>query len=150
MLKFKETVEHYVQQYATFSPQKVEQLKQFLSDNFTFNDPFHSNSNIGEYADALKKMFQQLKEPVFQIRKLILDESDSSALITWDLKASVLGKPLQMQGVSKLIGAANGLLSSQTDYWDISPLRRIGWTWPLKSALAWQMIAGTKADPATA
>lgn len=137
---FKETVERYVQQYATFSPQKVEQLKQFLSDNFTFNDPFHSESNMSEYVVALKKMFAQIKEPVFQIRKLVLDENDSSALISWDLTGSVLGKPLQMQGLSKLIGDAKGLLASQTDYWDISPLRRIGWTWPLKTALAWQMI----------
>ncbi|HEY1095712.1 MAG TPA: nuclear transport factor 2 family protein [Alphaproteobacteria bacterium] len=146
---FKETVERYVQQYATFSPQKVEQLKQFLGDNFTFNDPFHSDSNMSEYVTALKKMFAQVKEPVFQIRKLILDENDSSALISWDLTGSVLGKPLQMQGLSKLIGDAKGLLTSQTDYWDISPLRRIGWTWPLKTALAWQMISGS-GKPATA
>jgi predicted ester cyclase len=147
-MSFKETVERYAQHYASFSPQKVEQLKQFLSDNFTFNDPFHSNTNISEYAVTLKKMFAQVKEPVFNIRKLICDETDLSALISWDLSGSVLGKPLQMQGVSKLIGDAKGLLSSQTDYWDISPLRRIGWTWPLKTAMAWQMIAGQKVDPA--
>ena len=137
---FKDTVERYLQQYATFSPQKVEQLKQFLSESFTFNDPFHSETNMADYFASLKKMFEQLKEPVFNIRKTIFDENDLSALVSWDLTASVLGKPLQIQGLSKIIGAANGLLNSQTDYWDISPLRRIGWTWPLKTAMAWQMV----------
>lgn len=137
---FKETIDRYVQLYTSLTPQKVEQFKQFLNDSFTFNDPFHSQVNKGEYVKVLQRLFQQVKEPVLQIRKTILDEGDMSALISWDFSGSLLGKPLHIQGLSKLIGDAKGLLASHTDYWDVSPLKRIEWAWPLKTAMAWQMV----------
>lgn len=137
---FKDTVERYLQLYATMTPQKIDQFKQFLNDSFTFNDPFHSHISKTDFGAVLQKMFAQLKEPVLTIRKTVLDEADLSALVSWDFKASILGKPLHIEGLSRLIGDAKGLLKSHTDYWDVSPLRRIEWAWPLKTAMAWQMV----------
>ena len=137
---FKDTIDRYLQLYSAMTPQKIEQFKQFLNDSFTFNDPFHSQIGKVDYPKILQRMFKQLKEPVLQIRKTVLDETDFSALITWDFTASILGKPFHIQGLSKIIGDAKGLLASQTDYWDVSPLKRIEWAWPLKTAMAWQMV----------
>lgn len=115
-----EAVERIVVYFETLSPESVQRIGEFYTDDAYFKDPFNEVRGISAIERIFGHMYGQLHEPRFIITGWVVQ--GEQACLTWDFRFRFRRfSPAQEQticGASHLLLASDGRIRSHRDYWD--------------------------------
>lgn len=114
------TVDDVIRFYQEFSPQSVDRIPEFYSDDAFFKDPFNEVRGSSAIQRIFAHMYTQVEEPRFFVKEKIGD--DRSAVLVWELhfvtKFFRERKSQVIRGVSHFKFNEAGLINFHRDYWD--------------------------------
>ena len=113
------TAERYALFFETLSPQSVEDVGPLISDDIHFIDPFNDVRGRDAYMRVMRKMFEDVDDPSFDI--LDLAWAGDLCLMRWDFSCSVkvIGA-WSVRGVTEIHFDGDGRICAHYDYWDAS------------------------------
>lgn len=111
------TLDHYITLLENLAPANLEQLRELVSDDVHFSDPFNQVAGVEGYLELLREMFQRLDDVRFNVHERV--QHDSIAYLYWTFTASskTTGE-LHFQGTSRLLFTDDGRVASHQDFWD--------------------------------
>ena len=114
-----DTADSYARYFQTLSPEHVEQVLPLVSEDIHFIDPFNDIRGREALVQVIRKMFEDVKDPSFDI--LDLAWSGEMCLMRWDFSARVpvLGD-WTVRGVTEIQFDGEGQICAHYDYWDAS------------------------------
>jgi len=94
----------------------VGSLKDHVSEDIRFSDPFHDVQGV----DAMASIFDRLFETVTNVQFEVLDHAVDGSLVffRWRLSANLSGKGWRVEGVTHLTFNAERVVVSHREYWD--------------------------------
>lgn len=108
----------YIRFLETLTPQSLNQIDTFVSDDVVFRDPFNDVRGRAAMQRVLQKMFADLADIKFQVTTRLFESP--VAFIAWDLTGQMarVRRRLHIEGASQLRFADDGRVSLHIDYWD--------------------------------
>ncbi|MCC9624702.1 nuclear transport factor 2 family protein [Thalassospira sp. MA62] len=108
----------YARYYENLSPQTVGDLRPYVTDDFTFTDPFTTVTGPDHVIAYLAKAFKETEKPRFVVTHRALDGDMGFLRWRFSAKLKVIGD-WEFTGMSALTFNEDGsLLASHTDHWD--------------------------------
>ena len=113
--------QHYAQYFETLSPESARDAQGLISDDVHFIDPFNDVHGRDKFQLVIDKMFEDVKDPSFQILDLAWSDDPDLCLMRWDFSctAPVIGV-WSVRGVTEIRFDAEDRISAHYDYWDAS------------------------------
>lgn len=109
----------YARFYETLSPERISTLSRHVAPDVYFRDPFNETRGIAAYERVLKKMFDDIAEPHFEIEHAVLD--GAIGYLNWRLGfRGKRAKVHEIVGVSELHFGADGRIARHIDHWDVA------------------------------
>ena len=106
--------------FAALSPQDVERLGSFYTDDVWFKDPFNEVRGVAEVQRIFRHMYVALHEPRFVITGRIVGAGE--CFLSWEFRFRFRsfdsGTGQLVRGASHLRFAADGRVCWHRDYWD--------------------------------
>jgi steroid delta-isomerase len=106
--------------FETLTPELVNDLPRYYSDDAYFKDPFNEVHGATKIRAIFADMYGPLIDPRFVVRESLLE--GDRALLVWDMTFRIRKyKPQitqKIRGVSHLYFAADGRINYHRDYWD--------------------------------
>ncbi len=106
--------------FAALSPQDVERLGDFYTDDIWFKDPFNEVLGLSEVQRIFRHMYVALHEPRFVITGRIVGTGE--CFLSWDFRFRFRRFDTRteqvVRGASHLRFAADGRVCWHRDYWD--------------------------------
>lgn len=114
----------------TLSRQRLSELDQYVTPDVRFKDPFNDCLGIANMQQVLSHMYETFEDVRFSVSSQATGSGD--AFLSWHFTAGFRSKQLAFDGVSHLVFADDGLVSSHVDHWDAArafyeTLPVIGW-----------------------
>ena len=113
-------VERLCHFFETLSPQRLEAIGQFYTDDARFKDPFNEVRGVNAVQDIFRHMYDNLHEPRFVVTQRVVD--GAQCFLVWEFrfrfKRFDTQTPQVIHGGSHLKLAADGRISDHRDYWD--------------------------------
>ena len=81
--------QHYAQYFETLSPESARDAEGLISDDIHFIDPFNDVRGRHNYRRIVDKMFEDVKDPLFQILDLAWSDDPGLCLMRWDFSCAV-------------------------------------------------------------
>nr|WP_320141599.1 nuclear transport factor 2 family protein [uncultured Cohaesibacter sp.] len=123
----------YAQYFETLSPESTKDAQPLISDDVHFIDPFNDVKGRANFQRVVDKMFEDVKDPCFQIMDLAWSDDPDLCLMRWDFSCTmpVIGF-WSVRGVSEIRFNEQNQICAHYDYWDASRhfyarLPMIGW-----------------------
>jgi predicted ester cyclase len=111
------SLDAYIRFYETLTPQTVGELQSHVTPDVHFQDPFNGVQGVAAYERVLKKMFEDLDKPRFEVLHAVLD--GSTGYLKWRLAfRGKRGRERTITGMSELHFDGHGRVASHVDYWD--------------------------------
>lgn len=104
--------------YQSLSPDTVDQLDDFYTEDAYFKDPFNEFRSRENIRQTYMHMFSTLDHPKFYIKSSVIEGRQAFAI--WDMEFGFHGKTLSIHGCSHFGFAEDGRVQSHRDYWDAS------------------------------
>ncbi|MEW5837290.1 MAG: nuclear transport factor 2 family protein [Pseudomonadota bacterium] len=103
----------YIDFFNQFEADDLERFGEFFLPDARFQDPFNDVRGL----TAIRKVFAHMYRPCPQARFTVLDHAchERTAYLHWSF---VCTDELRIEGMSRVVFAANGLVSEHIDYWD--------------------------------
>ena len=106
--------------FAALSPQDVERLGDFYTDDIWFKDPFNEVLGVAEVQRIFRRMYVALHKPRFVITGRIVGTGE--CFLSWDFRFRFRRFDTHteqvVRGASHLRFAADGRVCWHRDYWD--------------------------------
>jgi steroid delta-isomerase len=111
----------YIHLLETLDRSNLEQLREVLSEDVMFIDPFNQVSGTDAYLALLSEMFERLDSVSFTVHDS--QQKDTVAYLYWTFSghSGVTGW-LNFQGSSRLTFDASGKITHHQDFWDSADL----------------------------
>lgn len=107
----------YIRFYETLTPSRIGELRQLVAPDIYFRDPFNETHGVAAYERVLKKMFDDIDEPRFEIEHTVLD--GAIGYLKWRLGyRDRRGVARDIVGVSQLHFDDEHRIVRHVDYWD--------------------------------
>lgn len=106
----------FVDWYENLTPQTLEDIAMYYTDDLHFRDPFHEFSNRDSLYHVYRNMFTTLDRPRFHIDATITDGNESA--LYWRFLFHYGRREMTITGSSRICLAADGRVTSHIDYWD--------------------------------
>lgn len=115
------TLERYLDYYRNLRRESLEDLRQLVSEDVRFCDPFNDVIGADAYIAVLRKALTDTVEPRFEIVRALPGDSEAALLwnFTFSTKAS-RRKRREIEGMSAVRFNGSGEVCSHIDYWDAS------------------------------
>lgn len=114
------TVDELVSYFETLTPETVERMHEFYTDDAYFRDPFNEVTGLANFRPIFQHMFEAMHEPRFVILERVIQ--GDSVVLTWDftfrIKRLKPELPRKIHGLSLLKLSADGRVCWHRDYWD--------------------------------
>ena len=126
-------LQRYTDFFEQLNPDNIDQLALVMTEDVHFVDPFNDVSGLVSVEKIFQHMFHSLQDPRFTVTHAAMSaDSEKFGLIRWELHSLLAGKPYNIVGMSEIIFAADGRVSSHIDHWDAAQqfyerLPVIGW-----------------------
>lgn len=112
-----ETVlKRYISFYESLSKDTLVELKQLVTEDVFFSDPFNEVHGVEGYSRVLEDMFRRCHEPRFFVLHSAVQ--GSTAYLRWRFEFGK--KRRSIEGVSELQFVADGRVARHVDFWDTS------------------------------
>lgn len=111
-----QTIESYVKFFETLSPETLPELAALCSEDLRFCDPFNDVRGIEQTMQVFLHMFANTQNPVFRVYEW--QRSDQVVFLFWNFRCRSFGRPLDFDGVSRVLINDANLISEHVDYWD--------------------------------
>lgn len=132
MIPVEQGLAAYIRYYETLERSSVDQLRELVTADVVFRDPFNDTVGVDAYLNVLQDMFKRCDKTQFQVTKNWLSERD--AVLKWQFSfMPAKSKPAwKIEGLSELVISPNGLIELHVDYWDAASqlyerLPAVGW-----------------------
>lgn len=102
--------------YATLSPESLEALGTYYTEDAYFKDPFNEVRSREAILEIFRDMFETLEKPRFVVDDAI--NEGNKAFIIWQFNFGWRGKTMSIKGGSHLRFSADGRVEYHRDYWD--------------------------------
>lgn len=109
----------YGEFFATLTPDRLERLDRVFTPDARFLDPFNDARGVAEIARVFRHMYAHTEAPRFVVHCWSRD--GDTAFYHWTFSARVRGRGLTIDGVSRVLFAADGRVREHVDYWDPTP-----------------------------
>ncbi|MAT66441.1 MAG: hypothetical protein CMN57_12455 [Gammaproteobacteria bacterium] len=112
--------------YAELAPADLERVDEFYAPDAHFRDPFNDVHGTPAIRAIYRHMFTQLHDPRFEILHWAC--RDDWACMLWRFRFSARrlagGRPLEVEGMSRVRFDAAGRVAAHHDYWDATAIYR--------------------------
>ncbi|WP_438950816.1 nuclear transport factor 2 family protein [Porticoccus sp.] len=115
------SLSQYIQLLETLEMSNLEHLRDVLSEDVVFTDPFNHVKGIDAYLALLTEMFERLDSVDFTVHHSQQQETVAYLYWTFSGSSSVTGR-LNFQGSSRLIFDETGKITQHQDFWDSADL----------------------------
>ena len=113
------TLKAYANLFENLSPDLIERLGEWASEDIRFKDPFNDITGISALQKLLHKTLDDVANPNFTVTHII--EADGINIIRWHFKGHLDKLGLwEVTGLSEVVLNEEGRISSHIDYWDAS------------------------------
>ena len=113
-------VERLCHFFETLTPQRLDAIGQFYTDNARFKDPFNEVRGVNAIQDIFKHMYENLHEPHFVVTQRVVD--GAQCFLVWEFrfrfKRFDTTTEQVVRGGSHLVLSEDGLIEDHRDYWD--------------------------------
>ena len=109
----------YADIFGAISPDKLSPLREMLSADVRFTDPFNQLAGPDAFIHVFEHMFEVMTNPHFEI--LDIAQSAQAGYIKWRMTGDIaLKKPIaiDLTGMSEIHFDENGLVHAHIDHWD--------------------------------
>ena len=99
----------------------IKNLKQYVSEDVHFRDPFNDCVGSDGFQTVLSDMFLHLESFQFQVTDCVFSEKQRAGYLLWHMAAKsrhLRSKELDIEGVSRVTFNSEGKVSTHFDYWD--------------------------------
>ena len=122
--------DRYRQFLETLTLTTLEDLRDQVTADVRFKDPFNDVRGVDAMTHVFRHMFDAVENITFQVRHLMAE--DDLCLMEWRFEGRLGGKPWAFDGKSIIRFAANGRVAEHIDHWDAAGsfyerLPLIGW-----------------------
>lgn len=112
-------LEDYIEYFNNFSMQTVEDLRELVTEDVYFKDPFNELNSVEGMIHAMKDVFETADDVSFEVLDCV-SEGDR-AYLKWDFKFKP--KKLKAEDPWNVVGLSevrfrDGKVCSHVDYWD--------------------------------
>lgn len=111
--------------WTSITPASIEAVRQVVAPDFRFRDPFNECTGYAGIEGVLKHMFRTTKEPRFELHyaQLVHSPRDAGswrAALRWTFRftPAKARRQWQIEGMSDLTFAPDGLCRAHIDHWD--------------------------------
>lgn len=112
--------------YAELAPTDLDRVDAFYAPDAHFRDPFNDVHGTEAIRAIYRHMFEQLDAPRFEILHRAC--ADEWACLLWRFRFSARrlagGRPIEVEGMSRVRFNAAGLVTVHHDYWDSAAIYR--------------------------
>lgn len=114
-------LQHYASALENLSPDRLNDLEQYLADDLQFSDPFNHLHTRDAFIALMDDMYARLDEVGFKVHSVIEQQQQGYLYWTYSASSSVTGR-FSIQGVSRVEVNEAGKIRLHEDYWDGSRL----------------------------
>lgn len=123
-------VKRYCDFLETLTPDSLDRLREFVTSDVHFKDPFNDVHGASDMAKIFRHMFANVDDVRFIVHRA-MSEGDV-CLLEWRFEGILSGRPWSFDGTSRVRFADDGRVSEHIDYWDAAAnfyerLPVIGW-----------------------
>lgn len=117
-------IERYVAFYETLAPESLSDLRDLVSEDVTFSDPFNSVTGPEAVLSIFGDMFERVEHPRFQIHDIAESRGrEGCFFLRWTMTMGDKTQAREISGMSEVQVDGEGLISAHVDYWD--PARQL-------------------------
>lgn len=114
-------LKRYTDFFEQLTPGRLNDFSTVMTEDVHFTDPFNDVTGLEAIRKIFRHMFDNLEEPRFKVKRAALAEGDPSrALLSWEMSATLNGKPYGIVGMSDIAFAEDGRVREHIDHWDAS------------------------------
>ena len=132
-MSFLSQTKSYAKAFAEMSPETVQDITYFLSEDVTFTDPFNEVHGQASFIAIFEHMFMVMTNPRFEIQDVSC--SEQAGYIKWRMTGGLKARPsfaIDLTGMSEIHFNDAGLITAHYDHWDsahqlLAKLPVIGW-----------------------
>ena len=122
--------ERYRRFLETLTPASLDALREHVTADVHFKDPFNDVHNEADMARVFRHMFENVRDIRFVVHTTMAE--DDRCLMAWRFEGRLRGRPWAFDGMSTLRFAEDGRVCEHIDYWDAAGtfyerLPIIGW-----------------------
>lgn len=114
-------LQHYAAALENLSPDRLNDLEQYLADDLQFSDPFNCLHSKKSFIVLMEDMYARLDNVEFDVHSILEHERQGYLHWTYSASSSVTGR-FSIQGVSRVEVNEAGQITLHEDYWDGSQL----------------------------
>jgi ketosteroid isomerase-like protein len=109
-----------IQWYEQLTPERLAEINRLYQDEATFRDPFNDVSGQQAIEAIFRHMFATTETPCFEM--VDRQTSGDIAWLRWIFTCRLKGRPITIDGASRLIFGEDGRVAEHRDYWDATDL----------------------------
>ncbi len=110
----------YAQFMAELTPETLPHLKDVVSDDVYFKDPFNETYGASSMQAVFQHMFDTLGHARFTIKAqgMLHDEQGDMGVLYWRFDGRLRHKDWRVEGMSRVRFTSEGKVKSHIDHWD--------------------------------
>jgi steroid delta-isomerase len=108
--------DRYRQYLETLTPETLDSLGDYVSDNVRFADPFNDVTGVDAMLRVFRHMFETVGPVAFHVTHAACD--GATCLMSWQFSATLRGKPWVFYGTSVIRFDTGGKVIEHIDHWD--------------------------------
>jgi len=125
-----EACQRYCRYLETLTPEVLDRLGEFVTEDVRFKDPFNDTRGVDDMARVFRHMFANVDDIRFTVNRAFSDSN--RCLIAWRFEGILGNEPWTFDGTSVLRFAPDGRVQEHVDRWDAAQafyerLPIIGW-----------------------
>lgn len=106
----------YADHAERLSPDNLDELRDLLSPDIHFTDPFNETRGVDAYIRVLAKMFEDVQDPRFYMTDRAI--TDQAGYLRWNFTFCFRGTDWDIPGMSEVHIDPDGKITRHIDYWD--------------------------------
>jgi steroid Delta-isomerase len=104
--------------YQRIAPDNLGEIARFYAEDADFVDPFNDVRGVAAIENIFRHMFIQVEAPRFVVNERFI--SGTNVVLGWNFLFRSGKREMSIEGLSRLIFNAEGLVVEHRDYWDAS------------------------------
>jgi len=118
-------MDDWLSQYAlamnNLRAENLEKLKELVSEDIEFQDPFNHSFNRDAFIETLQDMFNKLEQVRFEVHEML--QQEQQAVLYWTFSANSRSTgPISVEGMSRIRVDSAGRVCLHQDFWDASQI----------------------------
>ncbi|MEM6901788.1 MAG: nuclear transport factor 2 family protein [Pseudomonadota bacterium] len=119
-------LDRYLDFWVAIAPEKIDQVRDVVTSDFHFRDPFNEANSADDLIKIFKHMFAECEQPRFKVLQRGLNaggpdaDGNQAAYALWrfDAISKRAGKAFGFEGMSALTLNSDAKMAAHIDHWD--------------------------------